>query len=162
MSHQCECLETLLEESIKRNGHGFVSILQDIQEDCGYLPEDALRALARKTGVPLSEIYRTATFYNYFSLVPRGKHQVVVCTGTTCHVRGAKRVSREITKNLGIRVGEVTEDREFSLESVNCLGCCAFAPVVVVDGRHYGNLTPDEVKKVLDSVKREAVTVGAT
>ncbi|HHY37593.1 MAG TPA: NAD(P)H-dependent oxidoreductase subunit E [Clostridia bacterium] len=146
-------LDDILSESIRRNGESLVAVLQDIQEHYNYLPERALRSLSRKTGVPLIDIYRVATFYNSFSLVPRGKHQIVVCAGTTCHVRGASKVTEEISRVLGIGPGQVSADGNFSLDTVNCLGCCAFAPVMVVDGEYHGNLTPAKTRKILTSLK---------
>lgn len=153
--------EMVLTRCIERSGDGLVFILQAIQAECNHLPEDVLRALARRTGIPLSEIYRTATFYSSFSFTPRGRHQVVVCAGTTCHVKGAGRVTEEISRCLGIRPGEVTGDGEWSLDTVNCIGCCALAPVMVIDGKYYGNLTPRETRKILRSLQRQAVAVGA-
>lgn len=153
--------EAVLTRCIERNGNGLVFILQEIQAEFNYLPEDVLRALARKTGIPLSEVYRTATFYSSFSFTPRGRHQVVVCSGTTCHVKGAGRITEEISRCLGIGPGEVTADGEWSLDTVNCIGCCALAPVMVIDGEYYGNLTPGETRKILKSLQRQALAVGA-
>lgn len=146
-------IEGFLADSIKRNRRSLMAILQDIQEQYSYLPEDVLRSLSCKIGIPLIDIYHMATFYNSFSLVPRGKHQVVVCAGTTCHVRGAAKVTEEISRVLGIMPGEVSPDGLFSLDTVNCLGCCAFAPVMVVDGEYHGNLTPGKTRKILSSLK---------
>ena len=149
-----------LEQVVSDNGDSLVAMLQAIQDEHNYLPEDALRDLSRLTGIPLIEVYRAATFYNYFSLTPRGRHHAVVCTGTTCHVRGSEQVTEEICRCLGIRPGEVSEDGEFSLDTVNCLGCCAFAPVMVMDGTYYGNLSPGEARKILRSRQREQTPVA--
>jgi NADH-quinone oxidoreductase subunit E len=133
-------------------GLSLVSFLQDIQGRHGYLPEEELRALSQKLGLPLVEVYHAATFYNSFSLVPRGRHQIVACAGTTCHVRGAARIADEISRLLDVRPGEVTPDREFSFDTVNCLGCCAFAPVMVIDGKYYGNLSTGDVRRIIGSL----------
>ena len=110
---------------------GLIAILQDIQARCGYLPADALKTVANKTGRPLVDVYGVATFYNAFSLKPRGKHVCSVCLGTACHVRGGPVIAEEFGRNLKVEPGETTADREFTLETVNCLGACALGPIVV-------------------------------
>ncbi len=133
--------------------HGFrasrlVGVLQDIQQELRYLPQDALRHVSERLGVPLSRVYSVATFYQAFSLMPRGKHIVKVCMGTACHVRGAPRVLEELERKLGVGPGETTYDMEYTLMTVNCLGCCALGPVVVVDGE-YHSVKPWNVDAVL-------------
>ena len=113
---------------------GLISILEDIQARYSYLPAEALKTVADATGRSLVDIYAVATFYKSFSLKPRGKHVCTVCTGTACHVRGAPTVAQEFERQLGINAGETTPDKEFTLETVNCLGACAAGPIVVVDG----------------------------
>ncbi len=132
-----------------------IAILQDIQEKWGYLPADALKAVAEGTGRPLVDVYGVATFYRSFSLKPRGKHLCSVCRGTACHVRGAAGVAEEIERELGVRPGETTDDLEFTLETVNCLGACALGPIVAVDGRYFSNMSPAGVKGVLESARFE-------
>lgn len=130
---------------------GLIAILQDIQARHGYLPADALKAVAEKTGRALVDVYGVATFYRSFSLKPRGKHVCSVCLGTACHVRGGPIVAEEFERELRVRRGETTADREFTLETVNCLGACALGPIVVADGHYFSNVSPTGVQ---DIVKR--------
>lgn len=132
---------------------GLIAILQDIQARYGYLPADALKAVAEKTGGPLVDIYGVATFYRSFSLQPRGKHVCSVCLGTACHVRGGPAVVEEFARALGIHPGETTGDRAFTLETVNCLGACALGPIVVVDGHYFSNVSPVLVKGVVERAR---------
>ena len=131
------------------NRDSLISILQDIQSEHHYLPEDALRAVASQLDLPLIQVCGVATFFKAFSLKPRGEHMVSVCLGTACHVRGAPAVLDEVERQLGIEAGETTEDMRYSLETVNCLGACALGPIVVVDGKYHGQMSPGKVKKVL-------------
>lgn len=119
-----------------------IAMMQQLQQEYGYLPEPVLREMARATGAPLIEIYRVATFYKSFSFAPRGEHLVTTCSGTACHVRGGAGVTREISKLLGVKPGCTSKDGRFTLETVNCLGACALAPLVVFDGEYHGNMTP--------------------
>lgn len=151
-------IEDVLAKAVKKHGLSVVPLLQEIQEHFRYLPEEALRLLSRKTSIPLIEIYHAATFYNSLSLTPRARHQISVCSGTTCHIRGGGKIIEEIYQLLGIQPGEITPDGEFMFETVNCLGCCAFAPAMVVDGKYYGNLAPGEVREIFDAL-REKETV---
>ncbi|UCE39620.1 MAG: NADH-quinone oxidoreductase subunit NuoE [Thermoplasmata archaeon] len=132
-----------------------ISILQDINEEFNYLPENALRYVSEKLGIPLSQIYHVATFYTAFSLTPRGEHIVKVCQGTACHVRGTRAVLDEITRILDVKPGETTEDLQYTLETVNCLGACALGPVMVLDKEYHGNMSPSKVKKILKSELEE-------
>jgi NADH-quinone oxidoreductase subunit E len=127
-----------------------ISILEDIQADYNYLPEDALRIVSLKTDHSLVDIYGVATFYRAFSLEPRGRHLISVCMGTACHVRGAPRILEKFESILGVRAGQTTEDREFTLTTVNCLGACALGPVAVVDGEYQRNLRTLDVGKIVD------------
>lgn len=126
-----------------------ISILEDIQDRYHYLPEDALRTVARKTDRSLVDIYGVATFYKAFSLQPRGKHLVSVCLGTACHVRSAPDIVDEFKVQLGLKPGETSGDREFTLETVNCLGTCALGPIVAVDGRYFSNVKRSDVKTII-------------
>jgi len=126
-----------------------ISILEDIQAKYSYLPEAALKEVAEQTGRSLTDIYGVATFYRWFSLKPRGKHLVSCCQGTACHVRGAPRIAEELQHQLQVRPGETTGDKEFSLETVNCLGACALGPIVVSDGHYFSNVTPGKIKTIL-------------
>lgn len=126
-----------------------VEMLIDIQEEKRYLPREALHYLSEKLAVPLPRLYHMATFYEAFSLTPLGRHQIHVCMGTACHVRGAARILDQLESNLGIRAGGVTPDLEFGLKTVNCVGACALGPVVQVDGEYHGNMSPLKVKRLL-------------
>ncbi len=132
-----------------------LAILQDIQSKEKYLPKEALEHLSDRLHIPFNKIYRIATFYRAFSLTPRGRHEIQVCLGTACHVRGGVRIVDRVSTELGIRPGETTPDREFTLETVNCLGVCASGPIMVVDGRYFAKLNPAQVKGVLDEVGTE-------
>ncbi|MGQ9672559.1 MAG: NADH-quinone oxidoreductase subunit NuoE family protein [Candidatus Aminicenantales bacterium] len=126
-----------------------IAILQDIQAEYNYLPEEALRLVSRSLGVPLIDIVGVATFYRAFSLKPRGRHIATVCLGTACHVRGGPKILEEFERILNVRAGETTLDREFTLETVNCLGCCAIGPVVVVDGDYHAQTSIRKVGPIL-------------
>jgi NADH:ubiquinone oxidoreductase subunit E len=132
---------------------GLISILEGIQANYGYLPENALRLVADRTGRSLVDIYGVATFYKTFSLEPRGRHLCSVCVGTACHVRNSPAVAEELERKLGVRPGETTEDREFSFETVNCLGACALGPVVVVDGHYFPQVTTRQVDEILGKTR---------
>ena len=137
------------------NGHrdgtesSLIPILEEIQERYHYLPQDALILVSQWLGVPLSQVYGIATFYNAFSLKRQGRHLIHVCTGTACHVRGAAQVLDRLQRRLEIRPGETTPDWEFTLETVNCLGACALGPITVVDGEYFGQMAASRVDKLL-------------
>ncbi|MGD2176377.1 MAG: NAD(P)H-dependent oxidoreductase subunit E [Anaerolineae bacterium] len=118
-----------------------IAIMQDVQDEVNYLPEGALRYVAERLGIPASKVFRLATFYRAFSLEPRGRHVINVCTGTACHVRGAVKIVDALERELGIEAGETDEGLVFTLETVNCVGACALGPVVVVDGDYHGQMT---------------------
>jgi len=139
----------------KEHNENLLSILQDVQQECGYLPEERLREIAVMLGTPLIDVYGVATFYKSFSLKPRGRHLVKVCLGTACHVRGSNRIVDEIGRKLDVKPGETSENGEFSLEAVMCLGCCAIGPVVVIDGKYYGQVTPAKVESILRTIREE-------
>lgn len=126
-----------------------ISILQDVQSEYRYLPEDALKLVAGRLQLPLIQVYGVATFFRAFSLQPRGKHVVRVCLGTACHVRGAQAVLDEVKRQLDVEPGETTQDLQFTLETVNCLGACALGPLVVVDDDYQGQISAGKVKRVL-------------
>jgi NADH-quinone oxidoreductase subunit E len=126
-----------------------IDMLQALQAREGYLSEESLRALSRRTGRSLVDIYGVATFYRSFSLKPRGKHLICACLGTACHVRGAPKIAEELERRLAIKAGQTTPDGEFTLETVNCLGACALGPVVVVDGRCFPNVHASSVGGIL-------------
>ena len=126
-----------------------ISILEDIQASYNYLPREALQLVGEQTGYSLVDIYGVATFYTKFSLEPRGRHLASVCLGTACHVRGAPRVLEKFEKHLGIKAGQTSEDREFTLTTVNCLGACALGPVAVVDGEYHSDVAPHRVPGIV-------------
>ncbi len=126
-----------------------LAILQDIQAKEKYLPREALEHLGQRLHIPLNKIYRIATFYRAFSLTPRGRHEIHVRLGTACHVRGAQRLVDQVAMELGIKPGETTKDRNFTLGTVNCLGVCASGPILAVDGEYFSNMSPIKVEGVL-------------
>jgi len=126
-----------------------IQLLLDIQGEFNWISQDAIQRVSERLGIPVSQIYRVASFYKAMSLTPRGKHVINVCMGTACHVRGATRIINKLEESLGIKTGETTEDRNFTLERVNCLGCCALGPVMVVDKNYHGKMTPAKVEAVL-------------
>ncbi|MFC1919306.1 NADH-quinone oxidoreductase subunit NuoE [Chloroflexota bacterium] len=127
-----------------------IHILQDIQTEFGYLPEEALRLVSEKTGASLVDVYGMATFFKSFRLKPRGRHLVTVCMGTACHVRGAQRIVDTIERDIGIEPGGTTEDDKYSLETVNCIGACAGGPMVMVDGNYHGQMDTKQVETILE------------
>jgi NADH-quinone oxidoreductase subunit E len=135
------------------NRSGLIPILEDIQARCNHLPAEALKVLADETGRSLVDVYGVATFYKSFSLQPRGKHLCSVCTGTACHVRGAPIIVEEFGRQLGAEAGSTTPDKEFTLETVNCLGACALGPVVVVDGHYFSNVGRSKVNQIITSTR---------
>ncbi|MGA7276416.1 MAG: NADH-quinone oxidoreductase subunit NuoE [Desulfocapsaceae bacterium] len=126
-----------------------IPILQQVQEEIGYLPDEAMLEIARTTGLPESRVYAVASFYAQFRFTPRGKHTIMVCRGTACHVRGAEKILEETERTLGIVEGETTEDKEYTLETVACIGCCALAPCVMIDEDVEAKLTPKMVRGIL-------------
>jgi len=134
----------------KRKQHGaLIPLLQSAQDSYGYIPEKAIHYIGEVVNIPAAEIYGVVTFYSQFRLKPLGKHVVRICEGTACHVNGAKNVLKVLQNELGIAVGETTDDGLFSLQSVACLGCCSLAPVIMIDDDTHGNLTADKTKKVI-------------
>jgi len=142
-----EVVDTILSE-YEHDGSRLISVLQDVQAELGYLPKESLYRVAEYLEVPLAQVYHVATFYTAFSLTPRGRHLIRVCTGTACHVRGAVIILEEIERQLGVKAGEVTADMRFTLETVNCVGACALGPAVVIDGDYYSMSLPD-ISRVL-------------
>lgn len=131
-----------------------IQVLQDIQDRFHWLPPEALEHVAEALGVPLVQVYGVATFYKIFSLSQHGRHHCTVCLGTACHVRGGVAVLEQFERRLGIAAGQTTPDGAYTLERVNCLGACALAPLAVVDGRYYGQMTETKVESILAEVGR--------
>lgn len=145
-----------LVKAIEGRGEGasLIAVLEDVQAHYRYLPREAMILISERSGAPLSQIFSIATFYQAFRLTPRGEHTIRVCTGTACHVRGAMLILNRLEAKLGVEPGETTGDRLFSLETVNCLGCCALGPVAVLDGEHLGQMTPRKVEMMLKRATR--------
>jgi len=143
-----EALEEVLER-YPPDSDDLIGVLREAQDACGYLAPEVLEAVAEYTGVPWARVYGVASFYGHFHLEPRGRHNVIVCRGTACHVRGGKRVLDTAKRELGI------QDLQFTLETVACLGACALAPVMVVDGTYYGKMNERRVEAVLQSYRQE-------
>ncbi len=137
-----------------------IALLQDLQEAYGYLPEKVLLDISKKTGIPAANLSGVASFYAQFRLSPPGKHQIMVCMGTACHVNGGGTVADAVEAFLGVPEGETTGDGLFSWEKVACLGCCSLSPVMMINGRAYGKLTGDGVAKVLTEIKRQETAGG--
>ena len=135
-----------------------IPILQDVQKELNYLPEEALEAVSGELGLPISRIYEVATFYKAFSLTPRGKHQLSLCLGTACHVRGARLIGEHIERTLDVEAGGTTEDLEFTYETVNCLGACALGPVLVVDEEYHGSISIAKTNRILKSLGKKVET----
>jgi NADH:ubiquinone oxidoreductase subunit E len=139
-------------EGRRSQPHQLIEALQDIQDHYGYISEEAMRAVSKELGVHLTEVYSVASFYKAFSLKPRGKNVLTICTGTACHVRGAKMVLNQATGQLGVAPGEMTEDGLFTIEHVNCLGACALGPVVTENGSSHHHMNPGKLRKLLVSL----------
>ena len=156
MNNETVDVTGLLDRHPREEGQGaLIAVLQEIQEECGYLPEEALEQASQHLNTPLSHIYGVVSFYTQFSLTPRGKYIIRGCMGTACHIRGGTTVLDEIKMTLGIENNETTEDGLFTVEEVRCVGACALAPVVVIGEKYYGALTPAKVRKLLASFKEE-------
>lgn len=141
-------VEEIVEKFSGQRGE-LISILEEIQSKYSYLPEAALKQVAEQTGRSLVDIYGVATFYKWFSLKPRGKHLLSCCVGTACHVRGAPKIRDEMRRQLRVEPGDTTPDKEFSFETVNCLGACALGPIVVADGHYFSNVSANKVGGII-------------
>ncbi|MCP4707326.1 MAG: NADH-quinone oxidoreductase subunit NuoE [Planctomycetes bacterium] len=130
-----------------------IPLLQGVQSRLGYLPEEGLKGIARFLGIPESRVYAVATFYAQFRFTPIGKKHVLMCRGTACHVQGAPRILAEMERRLGIKEGETTEDMEYSLESVACVGACGLAPIITVNQKTYGRMTVKKVEEIVSDTK---------
>ena len=135
--------------SYNNDKSALIQILLQIQKENRWLPEEALRRVSKKLDVPINQIYHITTFYKAFSLVPHGRHSLAVCLGTACHVRSAPRLLDKVSEVVGIKPGETSKDMKYSLNTVNCLGCCALGPVLQVDDEYYSNPSSTELKKII-------------
>ena len=160
----CECQKTktdltLLEPTLQTYAAvpgSLITILQKTQELYGYIPTDAVYHIAERTGETPAKIMGVATFYSQFRFHPVGKYLIMLCKGTACYVNGANAIAEAVSEELGIHDNETTEDGLFSLSLVSCLGCCSLAPVMMINDKTYGSLTPDKVKKILRELRKEA------
>lgn len=134
-----------------------LAALQDIQENHTYLSVESMKMVAEYLGVPESRVFSVATFYKALSLVPQGKKVIKVCNGTACHLRGAPKLVEALEKELGIKNGETTDDGLFTIQTVNCVGACAMAPVVMVNDRVYGKVTISQVSEIIEEERKDAV-----
>ncbi|SJZ38212.1 NADH-quinone oxidoreductase subunit NuoE [Selenihalanaerobacter shriftii] len=163
MACQCGCSEENNEkylsplreilESYEQKAEDLIPVLQDAQEEYGYLPKTVLREIADSLDIFFSEVYGVATFYSQFHLEPRGENVIRVCMGTACHVKGGAQILEAVQNELGIEAGETTEDLEFTVESVACIGACGLAPVIMVNEDTHGRLVPSQISEILAQYK---------
>ncbi|MFP4588488.1 MAG: NADH-quinone oxidoreductase subunit NuoE [Candidatus Acetothermia bacterium] len=130
-----------------------IQVLHKVQEQLGYIPPEVQAYLAKNMGIPQSEIYGVVSFYSFFDMEPQGDHLVTICTGTACYIKGAEKLIEAISDEYGIEMGETTEDRQFTLSSARCMGCCSLAPVALIDGEIHGNLTSGELTELLEELE---------
>ncbi len=142
-------------QDYQQSRNDLIPMLQAVQDELGYLPEEGIRAIARYAKLPESKVYGVATFYAQFYFEPRGEHEVKVCCGTACHVRGAGRLLETLESQLGVACSETTKDMNFSLERVACVGSCALAPVVMIDDDVYGRLESKKIRGVLEKYAKK-------
>ena len=152
---ECETVNKII-QGYSQEKSALIAVLQEVENQYGYLPAWALEQVSEKLEVPLIQVYGVASFYDAFHLKPRGKHLIRVCLGTACYLRGGSRVLEAFERELGIKDGETTPDMEFSLQSVRCLGACALAPVIVIDERYFDKMTPTKIKNVLKRVQKKS------
>jgi NADH-quinone oxidoreductase subunit E len=138
------------EERYEDSHEVLIELLQEVLETFNYVPEEALVRISEKCDVPLSRLFSLATFYNSLRLEPVGKHHICVCVGTTCHVNGASEIVDNLQRKFNVEPGHTTADGEFTVETVNCLGVCARGPLVEIDGKYHGNMSPIKVNKLLE------------
>jgi NADH:ubiquinone oxidoreductase subunit E len=141
-------IEALIDSYVPKKEQ-LISLLQDIQAEYNYIPQDVLIKISQKLEIPLSRVFSVATFFKAFSLKPRGRHTVTVCLGTACHVKGGQRLVDKMGRDFNLKPGETTEDERFTLETANCLGCCALGPVVVIDGKYESQVNQEKLDKIL-------------
>lgn len=142
----------MIDTIVEKHGleqRSLIPALLSIQEAYNYLPPEALRRVSERMDIPMVQVYQVASFYKAFSLEPRGKHLITICLGTACHVRGGEMLVDQVGRVVGIKAGETSRDMQFTLEAVNCLGCCALGPVMVIDGKYYGNMTVAKVERTV-------------
>ena len=148
-------------EGRRSQPHQLIEVLQDVQENYSYIPEEAMRVISKELGVPLTEVYSVVSFYKAFSLKPRGKNVVKICTGTACHVRGSKMILNQAISQLGVEPNEMTKDGLFTVEHVNCLGACALGPVVTENGSCHHHMNPGKLRKLIKSLRGSGTEVAS-
>ena len=139
-------------EGRRSQPHQLIEVLQDVQAQFGYISEDAMLAVSKELGMPALDVYSVASFYKAFSLKPRGRNVLTICTGTACHVRGAKLILNQAVGQLGIEPSEVSDNGLFTIEHVNCLGACALGPVVTDNGHYHDHMSPGKLRKLIKSI----------
>jgi len=144
-------LDSILEDR-RSQPQQLIEVLQDVQEHYGYISEESMRTISNELGVQLMEVYRVASFYKAFALQPRGKNVITICTGTACHVRGAKLILNQAVGQLGVEPGDRSDDGLFTIEHVNCLGACALGPVVTDNGHYHNHMSPGKLRKLIKSI----------
>jgi len=144
----------VLEKYPKNERSNLIALLQDVQDMYGYLPEKALREISNHIGIPLSGVYGVATFYNQFRLTPLGKNVIRVCRGTACHVKNSANILVALESELGIKSGQTTRDKLYTLETVACIGACSIAPVININDEYYGRVSIKEISKILNKYKK--------
>jgi NADH-quinone oxidoreductase subunit E len=139
-------------DELEKDQRELIHVLHDVQEEFGYIPAQAISQISKQLKISESEIFGVLTFYKAFSLEPRGEHLITICMGTACHVRGAPMILDEFERKLGIKAGETSEDNQFTLETVNCVGACALGPIAIADGEYHGQLKTREVDKIIEKL----------
>lgn len=137
-----------------------ISILHEAQDIFGYLPQDVQLYIARKLGIPAAKVFGVTTFYSYFTMEPRGKHVINVCLGTACFVKGSDRIAEALRSKLNIGEGATSEDGMYTMDTLRCIGACGLAPVVMVDGKVYGRVTPEDVDEIIKNLQARPDTEG--
>ena len=153
---------TVIAQKWKKKRGSLIMALHDLQGRLGYVPRESAMKLGREMGVPLARIYEVVTFYNYFKLTAPGKYIISVCTGTACHIKGSKELLTGLEKELGIKEGQSTPDKEYHLQAVRCVGCCGLAPLAAVNGKVYGKLKTDESHYVIERIQIDKPMVNAS
>jgi NADH-quinone oxidoreductase subunit E len=154
-----ELIESIVDRYEKDRGM-LIPMLQDLQAEIGYLPPDRLRELSKILDIPLMQIFSVSTFYSAFRLAPKGQHEITLCMGTVCFLKGADKISEAICNEYNVQPGETTEDRLFTYQPVNCVGACALAPVMVVDGNYVDHLTVESTLEFIESLRENGNSEG--
>ncbi len=152
MDHQVEAIDEILEH-YPEEPEFLIFLLQDIQSAYGFISKESMQMVSDYTGVPITQAYSVATFYQSFRLEPIGEHELRVCLGTACHLKGGQRIVEELERKLNIKAGETTEDMMYTLDTVNCVGACALAPVLLADEKYETNITASKIKKILKKIE---------